>query len=182
MKNIKSSWTKAPDGLGIDRWLIRSGVGLAISSTAFAAVMISQRDHPLIYGMEHLAIFAKPNRSMRIARAPSTDAAGPTALRDLVDRTPTGTIAPREIAVDLRNIEIIGVNGDIAWLKSGENIHAVAVGQTILGLGRVAAISGRDSEWKLVGEDGRDLLAGADSKPANPASPVGKALILRNAE
>ena len=182
MKDMRASRTRAADGRQVDRWLIRSGIGLAISSMAFAGVMIAHRDHPLVYGMEYLAIFAQPNRSMRIARPSSTQTAGSAGSRDLVDPTPTGSIAPRDIAVDLREIEIIGVSGDIAWLKSGEKILAVAVGQNIVGLGHVAAISGLDSDWKLLGDDGKDLLAGADAKPASAAPPLGKALIFRNAE
>lgn len=152
---------KTDDTPRVERWLFRSGVVIATGCAAFASFMISHRGRPRIYGMEHLAIFAQPNRSIRFAQAdaPRKDDA-PSDLRP-IDPTPTGSIASPETsqAFQARDYEIIAGKANLVWLKRGDTILAVTIGQDVPGLGRIASIKMRNGAWRLLDADGKELLA-----------------------
>jgi len=147
-------------GLGaaklIDFALIGGSIATAAGSVAFAGYMtltVGERG-PLIYGMDHLAIFAQPSRGL------SHDDSSQS-----VDATPVGALPPN-VKDHVEGYSLVGAQSDFAWLRNGNKIFAVHIGDDVPNLGRVASIELRDGRWMLVDIKGNPLLAA--SKTALP--------------
>ena len=139
------------------------GLGLAALSVGFAGYMAALGDHqPRVNGMQYLAIFAQPRgaggTSETPARRPTTAAA--------VDPTATGSIAPRPPRTATANepAEIVTADRTKAWIKIEGTIRAAAPGDTLPGLGRIAAIVERDGRWIALDDAGKELVAGAKAQ------------------
>jgi hypothetical protein len=144
------------------------GSALAGLSAVFAIYMLAYgAGKTRINGIEHLAIFAQPRGPTSAVR----DSALLTGEDDpLVDMAATGSVASSAVkgAPGTRPVEIVAAQADRVWLKIDGAIRTAAPGDTIAGLGRIAAIETRDGGWILVDDKGGELLAVA--KSANGAS------------
>jgi hypothetical protein len=141
-----ANWRTEPGGDGsprarasrrVDAVLACAGVGAAIASTLFAGTMLSRTDsQPAVFGVEHLAIFAMPNRS-----ASTRGGSGGFVDGQPVDPVRTGTIAPRqESAGGAARYRLYGVSGGQAWIATENGVLRVSEGAVLAGLGRVADI------------------------------------------
>ena len=141
----------------IDFALIGGSIAAAAGSVAFAGYMtMTAGDRsPLIYGMDHLAIFAQPSRHL------GHDEAQP------VDASPVGALPPG--AKDhVEGYSVVGAQSDFAWLRNGNRIFAVHIGDEVPRLGRVAAIERREGRWTLLDLNGNVLIAAAKSEIMAP--------------
>jgi hypothetical protein len=144
------------------------GSALAGLSMAFAIYMLAYGGGKTrIYGMEHLAIFAKPRGDGGVVRGPIPPPAGRAPQ---VDMAATGSLAVSagKAASDARPVEIIAAQADRVWLKIDGAIRTAAPGDSVAGLGRIGAIVARNGGWVLLDDKGAELLAVA--KGANGAS------------
>lgn len=173
----KPGQKKSTDGDAIDRWLVRTGITMATCSIAFAGFMIAFRDRPRVFGMEHLAIFAQPNRSTRIVRNHLQNPDNRVGLPEAVDTTPTGSIPSKDVPIAADGYEVIGASSSRAWLKSGDTILTVSIGQRLSGIGLVKSIVKRDGAWRLLDDNGNELRSKVDAGPTTPSHPAGKNLI-----
>jgi hypothetical protein len=135
------------------------GSALAGLSAVFAIYMLAYgAGKTRINGIEHLAIFAQPRGSAGAVRdpAPPTGEDAP-----VVDMAATGSVAASVVkgAPGTRPVEIVAAQADRVWLKIDGAIRTVAPGDTVAGLGRVAAIVARDGGWVLVDDKGAEFLA-----------------------
>lgn len=139
-------------GLGL------AGIGLAGSSVAFAAYMITQNSgHPRINAQDRLAIFAQPVNQpyMGGSFSPFERKDGPQ-----FDMMPVGTIRarsnggdpaiappPEKIAGDYR---IRGLSQGAALVQGPNGFISVRPGMSIAGLGDVIAIEARGRRMVIV--------------------------------
>ena len=144
------------------------GSALAGLSMAFAIYMLAYGGGKArIYGMEHLAIFAKkrgPGGMVGGSVPPAPEAA------PQVDMSATGSLAAPagKAAMSPRPVEIVAAEAGHVWLRIDGAIRAAAPGDTIAGLGRISAIEARDGGWVLLDDKGKELLSVA--KGANGVS------------
>lgn len=164
----------------IDGWLGAVGLGLALCSAGFAAVMVADRGKPKVFGLEHLAIFAQPNKSVRVAHRERALGPTPASPADAqLDTEPVGSIA-RDASGQTgagARYDIISAQSDLVWLKRGDALLAATPGQTLPGLGLIASIDKRNGTWTLLGKNGEELLA-ESSKPSRARADASKGLIL----
>lgn len=118
------------------------GLSLAGGSVMFAAHMLGQPERkPDIYGMEHLAIYAKP-------AAPTTQAASGANI----DYTPTGAT---KSAVDSEApLEILDASPTAATLRTTRGVKRVAPGDRLGRLGRIVSIELQNGKWAVVAQAG----------------------------
>lgn len=175
----KTSRRRRPAGT-VDKWLGAVGLGLAFCSVVFAAVMVADRGKPKVFGLEHLAIFAQPNKSVRVAQREQTPQQAPAISASAqLDTEPVGSIA-RDGSVRTgagARYDLISAQSDLVWLKRGDALVAAAPGQTLPGLGLIASIEKRNGAWILLGANGEELLA-ENSKPGDARAPVSKGMVL----
>jgi hypothetical protein len=144
------------------------GSALAGLSAVFAIYMLAYgAGKTRINGIEHLAIFAQPRGPAGAVR----DSA-PPSVEDapVVDMSATGSLAASlaQRGSEARPVEIVAAQADRVWLKIDGAIRMAAPGDTVAGLGRIAAILARNGGWVLLDDKGAELLAVA--KGANGAS------------
>jgi hypothetical protein len=153
------------------------GTALAGVSIAFAGYMVVYGGGKIrVNGIEHLAIFAQPRGSAADA-IPSDEPAPPSTEDQSVDMTTTGSIAAagRGPAPMPRPIEIVAARADRVWLRIDGSIRAAVPGDTVPGVGRIAAIAPRDGGWALLDDKGATLLSVANR--ANGASLFARKMI-----
>ncbi len=144
------------------------GSALAGLSAAFAIYMLAYgAGKTRVNGIEHLAIFAQPRGpggAVRDPAPPSVEGA------PVVDMAATGSLAASSAkgAPEARPVQIVAAQADRVWLKIDGAIRTAAPGDTVAGLGRIAAIVARDGGWVLLDDKGKELLGVA--KGANGAS------------
>lgn len=141
---------------GPDIALHAIGFGLAGVSIAFAGYMAAYGGGEVrVFGMEHLAIFAKPRGQAAVASAPAPSPARATAI----DLTATGSVADGASRPEHSPApQMIAARSDRAWLRMGGKIVAAEPGEEIPGVGRLSAIVRRDGGWVLLGDQGKILL------------------------
>ncbi len=137
---------------GPDVALRTIGFGLAGASIAFAGYMAAYGGGEVrVFGMEHLAIFAKP-------RGPAAVAPSPPARATAIDMAATGSVADGASRPEPPAPQMVAARSDRAWLRMGGKIVAAEPGEDIPGLGRLSAIVRRDGGWVLLGDEGKILL------------------------
>ena len=152
------------------------GTALAGMSVGFAVYMLAYGGGKTrINGLEHLAIFAQPRGSVGgppPAERPAAPAADGGAA---VDMAATGSFAASAgmAAPQSRPIEIVAARADRVWLRIDGALRSAVPGDSVPGVGHIAAIVARDGGWALLDDKGAPLLAVA--KGAN-----GAALFSRN--
>jgi hypothetical protein len=152
------------------------GTALAGMSIGFAVYMLSYGGgRTRINGLEHLAIFAQPRGAgggPPPAERPAARAAGGDTA---VDMTETGSLAasPSPAAPEPRPVEIVAARADRVWLRIDGALRSAVPGDSVPGVGHIAAIVARGGGWVLIDDKGAPLLAVA--KSAN-----GAALFSRN--
>ena len=135
------------------------GAGLAALSVAFAGYMVAYGGGKIrVNGVEHLAIFAQPrgapDPTAKAPLPPSSDAA-----KQAPDMTTTGSIDPIErLSAPPRPVEILAARADRIWVRIDGVIRAVAPGDDVPEIGRIAAIVARRDGWAVVGAKGETLL------------------------
>jgi hypothetical protein len=72
----------------------------------------------------------------------------------------TGSLAASagKATLDARPVEIVAAQADRVWLKIDGAIRTAAPGDSVAGLGRIAAIVARDGGWVLLDDKGEALL------------------------
>ncbi len=146
------------------------GTALAGVSIAFAGYMLAYGGGKIrVNGIEHLAIFAQPRGSAADA-IPSDAPAPPSTEGQSVDIMPTGSIGAfaRDPAPIPRPIEIVAARADRVWLRIDGSIRAAAPGDTVAGVGHIAAIVPRDGGWALLDDKGATLLSVANRANGAP--------------
>ena len=145
--------------------LVGLGLTTAAGSATFAGVMLMRVDNaPSVNGLEYLSIFAKPNGSSRVvaeAKAPSTP-----KVDTNIDWSPVGSVAPPRPTAN-PDYALVGVRGDLAWVRRGTQILALRPGDELPGLGRVSAIVKRGGRWVVSAAGGTALLS-MDAASADP--------------
>lgn len=133
--------------------LVRSaGVVLAVASTGFAAYMIADTERqPQFAGLEHLAIYARPNMSAATRRTQTQLAAD---QQNKVDYTPVGSISEPRQEQPVPGFVLLGVNSGTALVRAPTAIIRVAQGDIVQGLGRVVSIERRGDKWVVVTPSG----------------------------
>lgn len=148
-----------------DLALIGSGVATATAAVTFAGVMLMQGDHaPNINGMQYLAVFAQPSKALRPgdpATPLSTAAAAAHEPQATVDMEPVGAISARPMPHP--NYELISAGMDRAWVRDGDRIFAVHIGDDVPNLGKIEDIVWTDGHWALIGADKVALLASGEA-------------------
>ena len=135
----------------IDLMLIGGGMFTAAGAVGFAGyVTLTGVSAPMVFGMDHLAIFAQPSHPHRV-EAP--DKFGP------VDMNPVGAIPHERDHVN--GYALVGAQARFAWLREGNRIFAVRPGEEVPRLGRIAAIEQRDGRWTLLDEKGAAMIVSA---------------------
>ena len=139
------------------------GVGLAATTTAFAAYMIADQTRtPTFSGAEHLMIFARPASQVAgKAQARRRDEAQPVPLD--VDDMPVGSIKPRTVGPragrlgesaqgvqDQTETPARGVFNGKALVEIPSGFALAEPGSNLPGLGRVLAIEARNGRWFVV--------------------------------
>ena len=138
------------------------GTALAGMSMAFAVYMLAYGGGKTrINGLEHLAIFAQPRGSAvgaPPAKVPTPRAANAGAA---VDMATTGSFAAASgsAAPERRPIEIVAARADRVWLRIDGALRSAVPGDSVPGVGRIAAIVARDGGWTLLDDKGAALLA-----------------------
>lgn len=147
----------------IDGAVVTAGVLAAIASASFAIYMAAARDRPPVFnGIDHLMIFAQPNRGVaqpllaRVSKAPDDQG---------IDFTATGTIpnegktaAPPDHTLPaihsaervLPEFTLRGVSGNVAVVEDANDIYRVEIGSPLPGGGRVLAIEWRQGRFVVV--------------------------------
>jgi hypothetical protein len=149
-------------GAGPEVALWAVGTALAGLSVAFASYMLAYGEGKVrVNGIEHLDIFAQPRGGG--AGAPSAP----------VDLETTGSLAPQPAFAG--RPEIVAAGADRVWLRIGGSIRAAGVGETVPGVGRIAAIVPRNGGWALLNDEGETLFAVA--KGSNGAALFGRKMI-----
>ena len=146
--------------------LIGSGVATAAAAVAFAGVMLVQGDHgPNINGMQYLAIFAQPSKALRQPTEPTPPlASAVAAVREpqaTLDMAPVGAISARPSPHPL--YELISAGMDRAWVRDGNRIFAVHIGDDVPNLGKIEDIVWTDGHWALIGANNITLLASGEA-------------------
>jgi hypothetical protein len=145
------------------------GTALAGVSIAFAVYMLAYGEGKVrINGLEHLAIFAQPRGTAN--GASSAVVAVPLAVGDgAVDMATTGALAASggKAAPVPRPVEIVAARADRVWLRIDGALRSAVPGDSVAGVGRIAAIVARDGGWALLDDKGATLLA--VTKAANGA-------------
>lgn len=146
------------------------GTALAGMSMAFAVYMLAYGEGKTrINGLEHLAIFAQP-RGSGGRTPPAKGSAPPTANGGGVDMTTTGSfaVAGGKAAPEARPVEIVAARADRVWLRIDGALRSAVPGDSVPGVGRIAAIVARDGGWALLDDKGAALLL--VTKAANAAA------------
>jgi hypothetical protein len=161
--------------------LALAGLGLALAglSVAFAGYMVALDDHqPRIYGLEYLAIFAQPRGVNHAAlnHAALRSASNAPPRGPAIDPTPTGSIEPPRARAN-EPPEIVTAESGRAWIKIDGTIRAVAPGDNVPGLGRIASIVERGGRWVLLDESGAELAASAATRGDAGAPPFSRPMI-----
>ncbi|MDE3176275.1 MAG: hypothetical protein KGM15_09260 [Pseudomonadota bacterium] len=134
----------------VDLALIGASVFTAASAVGFAGYMtLTGVGKPMIFGMDHLAIFAQPSHPHRAEAAKF----GPP------DTNPIGALPHDKDHVS--GYTLVGAQARFAWLREGNRIFAVRPGEEVPRLGRVAAIEQREGRWTLVDEKGAAMIVSA---------------------
>lgn len=146
----------------VDKVLVALGVGAAMTSAGFAALMMTT-DHsrPLFGGIEHLMIFAQPLRGAD----PAVTARVDEAPRAGIDYSATGSVRPNEAQNGQRPLEaprlpttepVIGSyvveEADLisAVVEGHGTAYRVHPGSPLPGAGHVLAIEQRNHKWVVV--------------------------------
>jgi hypothetical protein len=161
--------------------LALAGLGLVLASVAltFAGYMVATDDHqPHVNGLEYLAIFAQPRGVNHAAlnHAALRSASNAPPRGPAIDPAPTGSIEPRR-ALANEPPEIVTAESGRAWIKIDGTIRAVAPGDNVPGLGRIASIVERGGRWALLDESGAELVASAAMKGGADAPPFSRPMI-----
>jgi hypothetical protein len=148
----------------VDRAVITAGILMAVASASFATYMVaSDRSRPQFTGVEHLMIFAQPNRGLSqplIARVPAApDDQG-------IDYTATGAIpgeskslAPPNYTLPaingreeqtVKEFTLRGVSGKDALVDGPGGLYRLEAGSVLPGGGRVLAIEWRQGTFVVV--------------------------------
>jgi hypothetical protein len=148
----------------VDRAVVAVGILTAVASASFATYMATtDHQHPVFGGVEHLMIFARPNRGPNrplIARIPAPgDDQG-------IDFRATGTIpgeAKEAVAPNytlpgtgsrveeiLAEFTLQGVSGNVAMIENANGIYRVETGSALPGGGRVLGVEWRQGRFVVV--------------------------------
>jgi len=131
-----------------------AGAGLALMCAGFAYVAIQGNDgSPRIHGVEHLALFAMPNKS-REQQVISTIGKSPTSvplvegdiLAPGVDFTPTATIKPLPLVYR----QVRRVVRDRVVFDGPSGIEEIRMGEIAPGIGRLRDIRRVEGRWIAV--------------------------------
>jgi hypothetical protein len=145
--------------------LIGSGVATATAAVAFAGVMLMQGDHaPNINGMQYLAVFAQPSKALRPTEPATPLSTAVAAAREpqaTVDMAPVGAISARPMPHP--DYELISAGMDRAWVRDGDRIFAVHIGDNVPNLGKIEDIVWTDGHWALIGANKVTLLASGEA-------------------
>jgi hypothetical protein len=146
------------------------GTALAGMSFAFAVYMLAYGEgRTRINGLEHLAIFAQP-RGTAGAAPPAESSAPPAMGGAALDMAATATIAASDPKPTQgpRPAEIVAAEAGRVWLRIDGALRSAVPGDSVPGVGRIAAIVPRDGGWALLDDRGAVLLA--VTKSANGAA------------
>ena len=145
--------------------LIGSGVATATAAVTFAGVMLMQGDHaPNINGMQYLAVFAQPSKALRPTEPTTTLSTAAAAAREpqaTVDMAPVGAISARPAPHP--DYDLISAGMDRAWVRDGDRIFAVHIGDNVPNLGKIEDIVWTDGHWALIGANKVTLLASGEA-------------------
>ncbi len=145
--------------------LIGSGVATATAAVAFAGVMLMQGNHaPNINGMQYLAVFAQPSKTLRPTEPATPLSTAVAAAREpqaTVDMAPVGAISARPMPHP--DYEFISAGMDRAWVRDGDRIFAVHIGDNVPNLGKIEDIVWTDGHWALIGANKVTLLASGEA-------------------
>ena len=147
------------------------GMALAGLSIAFAVYMLAYGEGKMrVNGLQYLAIFAQPRGSTGEGPAIKATALPPMAVTPVIDIATTGSLAAPsgKTAQDSRPVEIVAARADRVWLRIDGAIRAAAPGDSVAGVGRIAAIVARDGGWVLLDDKGATLLTVARGANAAP--------------
>ena len=142
------------NGPGVDGAMTIAGAGLAVVCAGFAYVAVQHNDgSPRIHGIEHLAIFAMPNRSREqalISTVGKSAASVPLAEGDIlapgIDFTPTATI--KQMPLLYRQVR--RVVRDRVVFDGPSGLEEVRMGEIAPGIGRLREIQKVQGRWIAV--------------------------------
>ncbi len=150
------------------------GTALAGVSMTFAGLMLAfGGDEVRVFGIEHLAIFAKPRGPAVLGLPPPPPNREKQAALDMSATGSVADIPPR--AAPPARPDIVAARGNDVWLRMDGKILRASPGQVVAGLGQIGAIVHRDGGWVVLDGKGATLLALPD--PANGASLFSRRLI-----
>ena len=148
-----------------DLALIGSGVATAAAAVAFAGAMLLQGDHaPNVNGLQYLAVFSQPSKTLRRPdepTPPSTAVAAAPEPQATVDMAPVGAISAKPLPHPF--YELISAGMDRAWVRDGDRIFAVHIGDNVPNLGKIEDIVWTDGHWALIGANHAPLLASGEA-------------------
>lgn len=130
------------------------GAGLALMSAGFAYVAVQNNDgSPRVHGVEHLALFAMPNRSREqkpLSPSGNSPAAIPLVEGDIlapgVDFTPTATIKPLPLVYR----QVRRVVRDRVVFDGPSGLEEIRMGEVAPGIGRLRQIQRVQGRWIAV--------------------------------
>lgn len=125
-----------------------AGVALALGSSAFAALMVMDPNRkPEITGLEHLAIYARPTKS--VAQKPQLSA------RANVDYTPVGTTRSAFPDSSLVGYDLLAVSSEEATIRTPQGrVTRVTPGARLPGVGEIVSIHRREGKWVVITQSG----------------------------
>jgi hypothetical protein len=147
------------------------GTALAGMSIGFAVYMLAYGGGKTrINGLEHLAIFAQPRGGPAGPPPAERPAARAAEGEAAVDMTATGSLAESASPAppEPRPVEIVAARADRVWLRIDGELRSAVPGDSVPGVGRIAAIVARGGGWVLLDDKGAALLS--VSRGANGAS------------
>lgn len=151
---VRSTFTHRRVGEPGEMVLRSVGVALAVASTAFAAYMIADVERqPQFAGLEHLAIYARPNTSAGVRRS-QTQIAAVADQQSKVDYTPVGSISEQHQDQPVPGFVLLGVRSGTAVIRSKTSVVRVARGDVVEGLGRIVSIERRGGKWVVLTTSG----------------------------
>ena len=137
----------------VERGMTVAGVALAGCVATFAIVAVRNSDGvPLVHGVEHLALFARPTRALDERNASSATRAGRDAkpARDdnapaTVDYAPTATIKSGE-----RRPRVIDTFEDHVLVEGDMGLIMLRPGASLRGIGRLEEIRLMRGRWVAI--------------------------------
>lgn len=157
---IKKYLFLSPSDLG----LTVAGLLFAVSSVAFAAIMIAKEvGHPLFYGVDHLMLFAQPFRSTDHERTimiekPSVDFQMTGAIDSFSRMQPTHSQKEQESTMSLTGTDSpyrLQVASDgVVYIENGSEKIIAREGVFVPGQGRILLVEKRAGHWIVVTTQG----------------------------